>query len=221
MSTESNQSSGNRHHGSSPDEERQRTGLFRWNDSENLVPSWSVPPGLMVPGPRPPQADDAPEQATDAQAAAQARAARRASRGRASRKRASPDATTAESAPTDDSSWPGAAPPAGWFLRASQSQSQPPSLASRATTPEPAQPQNASPENASPENASPENASPENASPRARRRTRRRRRGALAPPRAGRILVLTACCAASHAASCAGRRPKRWRGPGGRPRIPA
>ena len=63
MSTESDQSSGNRQHGSSPEEERQRTGLFRWDDPENLVPPWSVPPGLMIPGPRQPQADDSPEPA--------------------------------------------------------------------------------------------------------------------------------------------------------------
>ena len=66
MSTESDQSSGNRQHGSSPEEERQRTGLFRWDDPENLVPPWSVPPGLMIPGPRQPQADDSPEPAPEA-----------------------------------------------------------------------------------------------------------------------------------------------------------
>ena len=68
MSTESDQSSGNRQHGSSPEEERQRTGLFRWDDPENLVPPWSVPPGLMIPGPRQPQADDSPEPAPPSQA---------------------------------------------------------------------------------------------------------------------------------------------------------
>ena len=57
----------------------------------------------MVPGPRHPQADDAPRQAPDGQAAG-------------------------ESA-TDDNSWPGVAPPAGWFLRAPQ----PPSRALGAT----------------------------------------------------------------------------------------
>src|SRR6266849_6896713 len=56
MNTESDQSSGNRHQGSLPEEDRQRTGLFRWNDPENLMPPWSVPPGLLVPGPRQPQA---------------------------------------------------------------------------------------------------------------------------------------------------------------------
>src|SRR5260370_10508542 len=58
MSTEGDQSSGNRHPDVSREEMRQRTGLFRWDDSENLIPPWSVPPGLMVPSPRPPQAAD-------------------------------------------------------------------------------------------------------------------------------------------------------------------
>ena len=62
MSTESNQSSGNRDiplsQEDSREEERQHTGLFRWDDPENLMPSWSVPSGLMVPGPRQPDADD-------------------------------------------------------------------------------------------------------------------------------------------------------------------
>ena len=119
VSTESDQSSGNCYHSSSSEEERQRTGLFRWPDSENLVPPWSVPPGLMVPGPRQPQADDPAGQAADGPAA--------------------------DESATDDNSWPGVAPPAGWFLRAPQ--------------PPPA----ASPESASPESASPESASPENA----------------------------------------------------------
>ena len=104
MSTESDQSSGNRHDGSSPEEERQRTGLFRWDDPENLVPSWSVPPGLMVPGPRQPQADDA-RRAAEAPAAEAPAADGPA-----------PNGPAAES-PADDRSWPGAAPPAGWFLR--------------------------------------------------------------------------------------------------------
>ena len=124
VSTESDQSSGNRYHGSSPEEERQRTGLFRWDDPENLVPSWSVPPGLMVPGPRQPQADDPAAQAADGQAAGESAA--------------------------DDNSWPGVAPPAGWFLRAPE----PPP----ATSPESASPESASPESASPESASPESA---------------------------------------------------------------
>ena len=64
VDTESDQSSGNRNIGASPEdsreEERQRTGLFRWDDPENLMPSWSVPPGLMVPGPRQPEPDAQP-----------------------------------------------------------------------------------------------------------------------------------------------------------------
>ena len=103
VNTESNQSSENRNIGASAEdsreEERQRTGLFRWDDPVNLMPSWSVPPGLIVPGPRHPEADAQP---------------------------AGPDARPPGSAPqpdaeepaSDDSPWPGAAPPAGWFLRA-------------------------------------------------------------------------------------------------------
>ena len=113
VSTESDQSSGNRYHGSSPEEERQRTGLFRWDGSENLVPSWSVPPGLMLPGPRQPQAGDPAAQAPDRQAAPESAA--------------------------DDNSWPGVAPPAGWFLRAPE--------------PSATRTENASPETASPETA--------------------------------------------------------------------
>ena len=95
------------------------------------MPPWSVPPGLMVPSPRQAQADDPAGQTADGQAT---------------------DAPVVGESPADDGSWPGVAPPAGWFLRAPQ----PPPAAS---------PENASPENASPENASPENASPETASP--------------------------------------------------------
>src|SRR2546425_8477394 len=66
MSTESNQSSGNRNipasQEDSREEERQRTGLFRWDDPENLMPSWSIPPGLVVPGPRQPDADAQPSE---------------------------------------------------------------------------------------------------------------------------------------------------------------
>ena len=61
MGTESNQSSGNRNipvsRKDSREEERQYTGLFRWDDPENLMPSWSVPPGLIIPGPRQPEAE--------------------------------------------------------------------------------------------------------------------------------------------------------------------
>ena len=149
MSTESDQSSGNRQHGSSSEEERQRTGLFRWDDPENLVPPWSVPPGLMIPGPRQPKVGDSPEPAPPSQVPEPAA-----------------DGQTAGGSAADDNSWPGVAPPAGWFLRAPQPSAASPENASpENASPENASPENASPENASPENASPENASPENASP--------------------------------------------------------
>ena len=106
VDTESNQSSGNRNISASQEdsreereEERQRTGLFRWDDPENLMPSWSVPEGLIVPGPRQPDADTQPSGP-------------------------GPQAAAAEPA-ASDSSWPGVAPPAGWFLHASQSPSVP------------------------------------------------------------------------------------------------
>ena len=103
MGTESDQSSGNRNIGAWPEdsreEERQRTGLFRWDNSENLMPSWSVPPGLMVPGPRQPEPDVQP-----------------------SRPEAGPEAQPAAEEPASgDNAWPGVAPPAGWFLHAAQS----------------------------------------------------------------------------------------------------
>jgi len=99
MDTESDQSSGNRNIGASPEdsreEERQRTGLFRWDNPQNLMPSWSVPPGLMVPGPRQPEADARPS---------------------------GPDAQpVAEEPASGDNAWPGVAPPAGWFLRTARS----------------------------------------------------------------------------------------------------
>src|SRR6185312_12590963 len=106
MSTESNQSSGNRNIPASRDdsweEERQRTGLFRWDDPENLMPPWSVPPGLMVPGPRQPDADAQP--ADPAPQPADPR----------------PRPATAEP-PAGGGSWPGIAPPAAWFLHPAQS----------------------------------------------------------------------------------------------------
>ena len=103
MGTESDQSSGNRNIGAWPEdsreEERQRTGLFRWDNSENLMPSWSVPPGLMVPGPRQPEPDVQP-----------------------SRPEAGPEVQPAAEEPASgDNAWPGVAPPAGWFLHAAQS----------------------------------------------------------------------------------------------------
>ena len=103
VDTESYQSSGNRNIGASPEdsreEERQRTGLFRWDDPENLMPSWSVPPGLIVPGPRHPEANAQPP-------------------GPAARPPGSAPQPDAEEPASGDSPWPGVAPPAGWFLRA-------------------------------------------------------------------------------------------------------
>src|ERR1700730_14981087 len=114
MSTESNQSSGNRDiplsQEDSREEERQRTGLFRWDDPENLMPSWSVPSGLMVPGPRQPDADDQPS-ARDA----------RASQPGARLTKHESQQSAAEPAASPSTSWPGVAPPAGWFLHSAQS----------------------------------------------------------------------------------------------------
>ncbi|HYB46413.1 MAG TPA: hypothetical protein VED20_03510, partial [Streptosporangiaceae bacterium] len=58
VDTGSNHSSEDRYQVRSLEEDRQRTGLFRWGDPENLIPSWSIPPGLMVPSARPPQVND-------------------------------------------------------------------------------------------------------------------------------------------------------------------
>ena len=106
MGTESNQSSGNRNIPASQDdsreEERQRTGLFRWDDAENLMPPWSVPPGLMVPGPRQPDADVQPADPGLQPADPRPR-------------------HTGAVPPADPGSWPGVAPPAGWFLHPAQS----------------------------------------------------------------------------------------------------
>jgi len=120
MDTESDQSGGNRNIGAAPEdsreEQRQRTGLFRWDDPQNLMPSWSVPPGLTVPGPRQAQANGQPA-GSDAQAHApgpQAHGPAPQAHGPASQ----PDA---EEPASDDNSWPGVAPPAGWFLRAAKS----------------------------------------------------------------------------------------------------
>src|ERR1700689_4191651 len=52
MNTESDQSSENRHQVSPPAENSQRAGTTGWNEPAGLVPSWSVPPGLIVPSPR-------------------------------------------------------------------------------------------------------------------------------------------------------------------------
>src|SRR2546429_8467102 len=106
MGTESNQSSGNRDipvsREDSREEERQYTGLFRWDDPENLMPSWSVPPGLIVPGPRQPDADAQP-----------------AGPGSSPADAGSPP--TGAGPPARSGSWPGVAPPAGWFLHSAQS----------------------------------------------------------------------------------------------------
>src|SRR5437763_8845444 len=108
MSTESNQSSGNRDIPASPEdsreEERQRTGLFRWDDPENLMPSWSIPPGLIVPGPRQPDADSQPSEPGHQPSEPE------------------PDPQPAATEPQADrsGSWPGVAPPAGWFLHSAQ-----------------------------------------------------------------------------------------------------
>jgi hypothetical protein len=85
----------------------------------------------MVPGPRQPQADDAPGQAPDRQASEPAA-----------------DRPAAGESATDDNSWPGVAPPAGWFLRAPQ--------------PPPA----ASPDSTSPDSTGPDTTGPDSTSPR-------------------------------------------------------
>jgi len=90
------------------------------------VPPWSVPPGLMVPSPRQTQADDPAGPAADGPGA---------------------DGPAVGESSADDTSWPGVAPPAGWFLHAPQ--------------PPPA----ASPESTSPESTSPESAPVQDASP--------------------------------------------------------
>ena len=59
MDTESNQSNEDRYHDPSQEDERQRTGLFRWEEPHNLMPPWSVPPGLLVPKPHQPAAEPA------------------------------------------------------------------------------------------------------------------------------------------------------------------
>ena len=113
MGTESNQSSGNRNipvsREDSREEERQYTGLFRWDDPENLMPSWSVPPGLIVPGPRQPEADAQPAESGP----------RPAGPGSPPADAGSPP--TAAEPPAGRGSWPGVAPPAGWFLHSAQS----------------------------------------------------------------------------------------------------
>src|SRR4249920_2594386 len=113
MGTESNQSSGNRNipvsREDSREEERQYTGLFRWDDPENLMPSWSVPPGLIIPGPRQPESGPRPAESGP----------RPAESGPQPADAGSPP--TAAEPPVGRGSWPGVAPPAGWFLHSAQS----------------------------------------------------------------------------------------------------
>jgi len=60
MDTESNQSSDNSDRNFSLEDDRQRTGLFSWEEPDNLMPPWSVPPGLLVPAPRQPESGAGP-----------------------------------------------------------------------------------------------------------------------------------------------------------------
>jgi hypothetical protein len=75
------------------------------------MPAWSVPSGLIVPGPREPDADAAPDSGPSASETA-------ADDTPASETPASE--TPASAAAAADDSWPGVAPPAEWFLRASR-----------------------------------------------------------------------------------------------------
>ena len=98
------------------------------------MPSWSVPPGLMVPGPRQPQADDAPEPRPAAEPATEQTAEAATEEPSAEEPSAEEPAADeqADGQPAaDDNAWPGAAPPAGWFLRAHQ----PPSASSPESAP--------------------------------------------------------------------------------------
>ena len=102
MDTESNQSGDNSNQDLSLEDDRQRTGLFSWGGPDNLMPPWSVPPGLLVPGPRQPEPGASPPGLS------------------------SPPGPAVPAAPptgdpaADDGSWPGVAPPAGWFLHAQE-----------------------------------------------------------------------------------------------------
>jgi hypothetical protein len=104
MGTESNQSSDNSYQDFSLEDGRQRTGLFSWEEPENQMPPWSVPPGLLVPGPRQPE----PE----------ARPAGSAQKPAMPAPPAEPADPGAGEPAAEDGSWPGVAPPAGWFLHA-------------------------------------------------------------------------------------------------------
>ena len=118
MNTESNQSSENRHQGSSLPEETPPEGAFSWGEPASFVPPWSVPPGLIVPVPRPPQTD-APQ--ADA-VVADARQADIPAASVAEHQRPDPgNQPLAGRDPADeDDAWPGVARPAGWFLRTPQ-----------------------------------------------------------------------------------------------------
>ena len=181
------------------------------------MPSWSVPPGLMVPGPRQPDADDRPSE----------RGARPSQPG--------PQPSPAEPAADRSSSWPGVAPPAGWFLHSAQSL---PADSGKPADDAPAEPELVPPGQRSapraPDPAAPEpgrTGVPRRAGAprrtRALRRTRASRarqplaerpRRALAHPRAGRILVLPADAEA--VPPDPGPDPGALR-PGGRPGLPA
>ena len=223
MGTESNQSSGNRNIPASQDdsweEERQRTGLFRWDDPENLMPPWSVPPGLMVPGPRQPDADAQPADPGPQPADPRPR-------------------HTGAEPPADPGSWPGVAPPAGWFLHPAQSppaahqertSAQEPPRRSAQPAIHPARPRSVpGPRRRDPPQRHRQSRAFRRI--RTRRRTRaarhshapqplaERARRALAHPRAGRILVLPADAEASSPAP--GPDPGALR-PRGRPWLPA
>ena len=92
MNTESDQSSENRHQVSPPAENSQHAGTTGWNEPAGLVPSWSVPPGLIVPSPRSTVDDSADDDSAV-------------------------DDSAVDDSAVDDSAWPGIAAPAGWFLR--------------------------------------------------------------------------------------------------------
>ncbi len=123
------------------------------------MPSWSVPPGLMVPDPRQPEANDAPDRQAPDRQAPDRQVPDRQVPDRQAPEPAADGQAVGESA-DDDNSWPGVAPPAGWFLRLPQ----PPPPASPASA-SPASPASASPDIASPDIASPDDASPDSASP--------------------------------------------------------
>src|SRR6266536_1840682 len=194
MGTESNQSSGNRNipvsREDSREEARQHTGLFRWDDPENLMPPWSVPPGLIIPGPRQPEADAQPAESGP----------RPAGPGSPPADAGSPP--TAAEPPAGRGSWPGVAPPAGWFLHSAQSPPaarQEPTSAQKPLGDQPGQPRAARPSHA-------------------RQSLAERPRRALAHPRAGRILVLPADAEASPPAPEPDPGALR---PRGRPWLPA